>query len=413
MSQFVRLIVFTFLTQLSHALKTYPPKNWTGVHGITETMGHLTDLHTELLKKPGIRDQIDLDFRGLSFGTDVNVTERNLRRAQNIQLCSRRLSDTELSANFGLNSSHLPSDAVVYQCSQRDDTYSGVVYVTNFMSVEEIKMMYSDFVPQMVALDLHQKFDNRGNIFGLASLGNAHGIRPNATAIIKKIEKRIDDISQHNVGKIQHHRFPRPLGAAKSTFLHHDGNGNCCGVEKTAKSRVFTILIYTAITRGGKAYNNQPQGQRNFKGGHTCFPFLKSVGGGFSSRDADAKVWKEIQNLYIRGHVSMERETFPAKFVATAAGRAGKKCYDAMQMDEERRYDPSLFCTRPAVGDAIFFWMKKPGMWENSDPLMGMDPHAMHVACPVKGGVKDTIQKFMQKTATMPGWGTTYHPPNY
>ena len=347
---------------------------------------------TELPPIPGVAADIRIDSATQTpFGTTHqtrNLEEILTARGRNLELCTKELTRAEASAEFALNASVLRPEARIYRCIQRDNPYSGALYVTDFFSRDDLAKMYSDWPTEKVLVAMETFFHNHGELQGQARMGTDMAVRPNSTAVIKKLEKYVDDVTGLRIGKYAHKRYDllRGSGSAILNPLHHDDNGACCGLQKGAQARVLTMLLYTL--------------NDNIKGGHTLFPFLQ--GGpepGTAARHVTDNHWREIQDIYIKRPITQS-----GRFGRSLPDWVGRKCADLAKQDaDNQKADPTLFGIRPAAGDALLFWMK------NADASKS-DPYMFHCSCPILGGTKDGIQKFLQTHLNQEGWKTSYDP---
>lgn len=350
---------------------------------------------------PGYADEVTLDEHGLPYGMKFPLEEVMAARARNLQLCDKVITPHEAALNFDLSPGHLPKEARIYQCFQREAPHSGALYVTNFASVEELGQMYSDWPTEHVLKALEaMTFEHaeKGELHAQAQMGSELGIRPNSTRMLKTIEKRIDSFTGFHVGKYAHKRYLSYSNngiTMISNPLHHDGNGACCGLEKRSQNRIVTTLLYTLNDR--------------VKGAHTLFPFLRKNGTGLAARHATDGHWKQIQDTYLKARLfSGRRAAQPVNLgIRHLADWVSRKCYALQAADSSKNpSETTLVGVRPAAGDAVLFWMKNKGALQN-------DPYMFHCSCPLLGGVKDGIQKFAQSKSSISTWKPSYGSENW
>jgi len=80
---------------------------------------------------PGYADKVTLDEHGLPYGMKFPLEEVMAARARNLQLCDKVITPHEAALNFDLSPGHLPKEARIYQCFQREAPHSGALYVSN------------------------------------------------------------------------------------------------------------------------------------------------------------------------------------------------------------------------------------------------------------------------------------------
>jgi len=344
---------------------------------------------TELPPVPGVADAVRREKDGRPYGTEIRADEILIARKRNLELCSLELQPNDLEA-FDLNATHFPASARFYQCAQRSAPHSGALYVTGLVSHAQLERLYSDWPTEPVLVAMEKLFHSHGELQGQARLGSDMSIRPNSTRVITDIERMIDGATGLRVGKYAHKRYDLDPKSGSQILnpLHHDGNGNCCGVTKGAASRVLTMLLYTL--------------NDGIRGAHTLFPFLKSAAPGFVERHANDRHWNEVQDIYIKRPIVSNNPQGPS-----VTDWVHRKCIKLARDDSEGKpADPNLLGIRPAAGDAILFWMKNPPGLASQDPKP--DPYQFHCSCPILNGTKDGIQKFIQTHHTQPGWKTSY-----
>ena len=292
-------------------------------------------------------------------------------RARNLRLCTARLSVQAARSRFGIDTSALEdAGSAVWECQRRVPPHSGSLYVTDFLSREELWRLHVDWPSEQGLYGYYCDAD-RGELQGFARWTTS-----NCSLMLRTLERRIMAVTGLEAGKFAHKGYMSYGGTATGLPLHHDANGACCGNAKRSQTREMTVLLYTR--------------QSELRGGHTVFPFVSPSGEGRAPTVSN-RLWRKwANNIYMKA--GYESPDARGQYRNSTAGGLLSAACAALAEDDNHNEDrqSSHFAMRPAAGDAFIFWMKSPGK-------ASADPYQYHAACPLLSGSKAAIQKFMQR----------------